>query len=171
MNAVMCLRVLLTRQQIVEKYQVPDSAADDFFSRVEPSVGSGDTARYFEPDVDAQIDGGRLLHRPQGEHFKSSSMTEDLEMVSMEKGSLDRIVNGLERLIEALVPKAPPPVIQMMTPLEASKRMRLHVQTVMKWCRQRKMGTKCGSRWLISPDEVNRYLRGRLMTTGQQVAP
>lgn len=84
---------------------------------------------------------------------------------------LERIADGLERLLEALVPKSPPVAIQMLTPEEASKQMRLNVQTVMKWCRQGKMGTKCGRKWLIDPKEVDRYLRGVLMTKGQRVAP
>lgn len=52
------------------------------------------------------------------------------------------------------------------TPDEAAEVMRVHPQTIMKWCRQRKMGVKTGRKWLISHDEVERYLRGVLLTKG-----
>ena len=109
--------------------------------------------------------------RPPAEDKESSLKKEDSQMVALNQSadSLERIADGLERLIDVLVPKAPPTVTPMLTPLEASKQMRLNVQTVMKWCRQRKMGVKSGSKWLIDPEEVERYLRGVLLNKGQKV--
>ena len=111
--------------------------------------------------------------RPPEDDQESSLKKEVSQMVALNQSAnpFERIADGLERLLEVLVPKAPQPAIQMLTPQEASKQMRLNVQTVMKWCRQGKMGTKCGRKWLIEPTEVDRYLRGVLMTKGQQVAP
>ncbi len=116
---------------------------------------------------------GAETGRPPAEDKESSLKKEDSQMVALNQSadSLERIADGLERLIDVLVPKAPPPATPMLTPLEASKQMRLNVQTVMKWCRQRKMGVKSGSKWLIDQKEVDRYHRGILMTKGRKVAP
>ena len=119
-----------------------------------------------------KTDGAETV-RPPAEDKESSLKKEDSQMVALNQSadSLERIADGLERLIDVLVPKAPPPATPMLTPLEASKQMRLNVQTVMKWCRQRKMGVKSGSKWLIDQKEVDRYHRGILMTKGRKVAP
>jgi excisionase family DNA binding protein len=83
----------------------------------------------------------------------------------------ERIAQGIERLIEVLVPQEEPekPLMVMLTPAEAAQQMKLNVQTVREWCREGKLGVKSGSKWLISPDEVKQYLRGQLLIKGKVV--
>ncbi len=72
--------------------------------------------------------------------------------------------------LEALLPdhtqRIGLPGPSFLTPDEAAKVMRVNPQTVMKWCRQKKMGVKSGRKWLINQKEVDRYLRGVLFTKG-----
>jgi excisionase family DNA binding protein len=82
----------------------------------------------------------------------------------------ERIAQGIERLIEVLVPQVETPknlVVEMLTPAQAAKKMGLNVQTVREWCRAGKLGVRTGGRWLISPDEVKQYLRGQLLIKGK----
>ena len=82
----------------------------------------------------------------------------------------ERIAQGIERLIEVLVPRVEIPknsVVEMLTPAQAAKKMGLNVQTVREWCREGKVGVKAGGKWLISPDEVKQYLRGQLLIKGK----
>jgi len=78
------------------------------------------------------------------------------------------IFNWLKPRLEFLLPDhtLSPPRPRFLTPAEAAKVMRVNPQTVMKWCRKRKMGVKSGRKWLISQEEVDRYLRGVLFTNG-----
>ena len=94
-------------------------------------------------------------------------------MVSLDPQAepLERIANGLDRLIEALMPKASPeaaPSIRMFTTQEASKAMRLNSETVVKWCREGKLaGTKVGRKWLVPSEAIDAYLRRQEMVYGR----
>jgi len=78
------------------------------------------------------------------------------------------IFNWLKPRLEFLLPDhtLSPPRPRFLTPVEAANVMRVNPQTVMKWCRQRRMGVKSGRKWLITQEEVDRYLRGVLFTKG-----
>lgn len=80
MTPVICLRVSLTREQVVEKYGIPASAAEEFFSLIQPSFGSGESARYLEADIDQQLDDCGWRNRPAVPHPKSSLLKEDMAM-------------------------------------------------------------------------------------------
>ncbi len=84
--------------------------------------------------------------------------------------TLKSIFDWFKPRLESLLPdhtqSLSPPSPRFHTPHEAAKVMRVNPQTVMKWCRQKKMGVKAGRKWLISQDEVDRYLRGVLLTKG-----
>jgi excisionase family DNA binding protein len=80
----------------------------------------------------------------------------------------ERIADGIERLIDVFVPKEAPqpePRVPMLTPQEAAKRLRVNVQTVMKWCRQGEQATyqmcaaKLGNKWIIPADAVDAVIR------------
>ena len=90
---------------------------------------------------------------------------------------LGRLLPMVEKWLEAQVghlesEKAPKDQ-RMLTPDEAAKEMRLHVQTVMAWCRTGKLkGIKIGGneingkggKWLIPRKEIDAYLhRDRLI--------
>ncbi len=83
----------------------------------------------------------------------------------------------VEDALQRLVPPPPPtvlpapnPRLEMLTPHEAAVLMKRHVQTVLKWCRQKRIGHKVsgGKHYLISRHEVNEYVRGRLMVHGEK---
>lgn len=113
-----------------------------------------------------------LKNHPDHAPLESLLKKEDFNMVDFDPTAqpFERIASCLEQLVEVLVPREvpkPPPGPQMLTVAEAAKQMRRHVQTVMKWCRQKKLGTKIGRTWLISQDEVRQYLKGRLLIKGR----
>lgn len=99
---------------------------------------------------------------------------ENPAMIAMPVESFSRFAEALERIaevVERLGPKEEvkeEPIQRTLTPQEASKILRLHVQTVMDWCRTGKLkGIKIGGnetngrggKWLIPRDEIDAYLR------------
>lgn len=96
-----------------------------------------------------------ILERPAQE-----SLAETLRSI------FDWFKPRLESLLPDHTQSLSPPGPRFLTPHEAAKAMRVNPQTIMKWCRQKKMGVKTGRKWLISQDEVDRYLRGVLLTKG-----
>jgi excisionase family DNA binding protein len=123
--------------------------------------------------------GPKKGNRPRDEDKELFSKTGDNSMSDL---ILDRpteeslaetvrsIFDWFKPRLEALLPdhtqRIDPPRPRFLTPDEAAKVMRVNPQTVMKWCRQQKMGVKAGRKWLISQEEVDRYLRGVLFTKG-----
>jgi excisionase family DNA binding protein len=167
----MAFNRFLTRQQVIEAYQVPKTLEFELFAVLRPVFGSGEDARYLESQVDEALkQWSPRKGRPASEDTEFSQ-EEERNVIAI-NGANDpwtRIAEGIERLIDVLNPKEPPtvsPSIQVLTPHEAAKKMRVNSQTVMKWCRQGKLGVKAGRKWLITPDEVDRYLRGVLLTKG-----
>ena len=95
-------------------------------------------------------------------------------MIAVPAESFSRFAEALERIaqvVERLGPKEEAneePIQRTLTPQEASKILRLNVQTVMDWCRTGKLkGIKIGGnetngrggKWLIPRDEIDAYLR------------
>ena len=90
---------------------------------------------------------------------------------------LGRLLPMVEKWLEAQVghleSEKVPKDQRMLTPDEAATEMRLHVQTVMAWCRTGKLkGIKIGGneingkggKWLIPREEIDAYLhRDRLI--------
>jgi len=57
---------------------------------------------------------------------------------------------------------------RMLTPMEASDRMHLNVQTVMKWCREGRLeAAKVGRKWLIPRESVDSYIRNYQVINGR----
>lgn len=123
-----------------------------------PSYFGGDP----EKDRPAQPDGAFVLGK------------EHPQMIVLPAESFSRFTEALERIaqvVERLGPKEEvkeEPVQRTLTPQEASKILRLNVQTVMDWCRTGKLkGIKIGGnetngrggKWLIPRDEIDAYLR------------
>lgn len=95
-------------------------------------------------------------------------------MIVVPAESFSRFAEALERIaevVERLGPKEEvkeEPIQRTLTPQEASKTLRVNVQTVMDWCRKGKLkGVKIGGneingrggKWLIPWDEIDAYLR------------
>jgi excisionase family DNA binding protein len=172
----MAFNKLLARQQVIEAYQIPKELEQEIFLVLRPVFGAGDDAMYQESLVDQQLHHYGLKKLRLREPGPEYSHKEDSKMIALNQQSdpLERIAECVQRLIDAFAPKetAAAPVVRMHTPKEAAKVMRVHAQTVMKWCRDKKMGVKAGRKWLISQEEVDRYLRGVVLTKGPKaVAP
>lgn len=167
----MAFNRFLSRQQVVEGYRIPKKLEGELFAVLRPVFGSGEDARYLESHVDEALkQWSSEKGRPQDEDTEFFQEEEkNVIAINSENEPWTRIADGIERLIDVLKPKETPtvaPSIQVLTPDEAAKKMRVNSQTVMKWCRQGKLGVKAGRKWLITPDEVDRYLRGVLLTKG-----
>jgi excisionase family DNA binding protein len=171
---MMHLNRLLTRRQIVELNDLTHEEESAVFSLLRPLLGMGEAAKFLESQADRGIEVMRS-RPPEPPEVSSFAMEDDIVVsLNLPTDHLVRIADGIDRLVDALTPKVTPevePTVRMLTAEEASNRMRLSPQTVMKWCRQGKLGTKCGRTWLIDPKEVDRYHRGILMTKGRKVAP
>lgn len=85
-------------------------------------------------------------------------------------GTIREIFDWLKPRIEsafgAITP--PEPIQRMLTPHEASKVMKLHVQTVMTWCREGRLtASKVGRKWLISREAIEEHLRRHQLIHGR----
>jgi len=164
---------LMRRQEIVEKYHIPPELQSEVFSVLRPISGSGEGALYLKSLVDRQLHSYvEQKDRPGATLRKSFLKEEDLNVIDFARAMepFERIAEGIDRLIEVLVPRAEDTkqtVSVMFTPAEAAKQMKLNVQTVREWCREGKLGVRAGRKWLISPDEVKLYLRGQLLIKGR----
>jgi len=90
---------------------------------------------------------------PVGE--ASLSEKETPQMIAVPADVFLRLVEFVDRLAERVDQRFPKeevrePLQRILTPLEASKKMHLHPQTVMEWCREGRIkATKLGRKWLI----------------------
>lgn len=84
----------------------------------------------------------------------------------------DLVSTWLERALEEKQQKTP----RMLSPEEASTILRIHVQTVMEWCRTGKLkGVKIGGneingrggKWLIPREEIDAYLHRQQVIHGK----
>ena len=89
---------------------------------------------------------------------------------------LDAISQYLENCVKDNEPKEKP-LPKMLTPIQASRELRLNIQTVMAWCREGKIqaskiggnqGNGKGGKWLIPVEEVNRILRRQTFINGSR---
>jgi excisionase family DNA binding protein len=162
--------MMLPPDWIKEKLLKPAGLPEDLLNELTPDLMAGvrgELPLYDKSRVENLID----QHRP-GCMGTKSFVKEDFNMVDFgsEDQPLERIASCLEKLAGVLVPRAETPqpaAVEMLTPAEAAKQMRLNVQTVREWCRGGKMGVRTGNKWLISQGEVKEYLRGRLLVTGR----
>jgi excisionase family DNA binding protein len=172
----------LKRKEIVEVNKLTKKEEKQVFERLE--TAGGVAGRYLEEDVDRIIGRVRRVNRPRGDSRRFVSKEEFLmESETLERpaeeslaGTLRSIFDWFKPRLESLLPDQEQRIStsgpRLLTPIEAATIMRVNPQTVMKWCRQQKMGIKAGRRWLISQDEVDRYLRGVLFKKGpKEVAP
>ena len=163
---MMHLNIFMTRQMVVEKYSIPPELESEIFSMLRPANGSGVNTRYLESMVDRQ------LHkyfankdRPALAAVKSYLNEEDNKMIDA-VGASNELANVLRDVFEWMKPRLAtafpdkaetPPVL---SPEQVADRLRLNIQTVMKWCRQgRIQATKIGGKWLIPHESVEAYVR------------
>jgi excisionase family DNA binding protein len=164
--------IFLPPKVVQEQYLRPAGLPDELIDEIPCPrwVGPGFTNPMFPKPVVEQFVEER---RPKSLDKKSYGEEEDFKVVAANGTDvLERIASALEELatrrgVETAT--ATSPVVEMLTPAQAAKQMKLHVQTVREWCRDEDIpfGTKSGRKWLISPDEVRQYLRGQLLIKGR----
>lgn len=160
---------LLTKEQVVQDFGIPTNLESDLFSVLRPRVGE----LYLKRDVEPAID--KVLPARNRPDFANNGSPVDKENTKVNETYLapepfERIAQGIERLIDVLVPRmevSENSAAEMFTPSQAAKKMGLNVQTVREWCRGGRLGVRAGRKWLISPDEVKQYLRGQLLIKGK----
>ncbi len=85
----------------------------------------------------------------------------------------ERIAVSIERLAEALKPKAAPlPIVTppdaVCTPAQAAEILQLNEQTIREYCRKRVFGTRLSNgRWIIRQSELEQYLSGQRLVHGK----
>jgi len=129
-----------------------------------------------------------MSNRKKGPKKGNRPKNEDTELVSREGDQqMNDLANvlgpigdlPLSELVRQLVLRyAPPPPIvvpppdprlELLTLKEAAVPMRRSEQTLVKWCRDGKIGHRPGGgrNYFISRHEINEYLRGRLIVHGE----
>jgi excisionase family DNA binding protein len=121
-------------------------------------------------------------NRPACPSEASLSRKETTQMIAVPEETVSRIADFLERIaeyVERLGPKEEikeEPNQRPLTPEEASKILRIHVQTVTAWCREGKIrafkngGNEAngkGGKWLIPREEIDAYLHRQQVIHGK----
>jgi predicted DNA-binding transcriptional regulator AlpA len=89
----------------VELNELTTAEESAVFSILKPLQGAGETARYLESEADAAIE--EVRRRPSDSRPLSKWIEEDRDVIDF-NGTMEpfeRIAEGIERLIEVLVPK------------------------------------------------------------------
>jgi len=153
----------LVKQEIIGLNELSPEEAAAVFAILKPLQGAGDTARYLESEADAAIE--EVRRRPRESRPLFGWIEEDRDVIDF-NGTMEpfeRIADGIERLINLMVPKeavSPTQAPPMLVPAQAAAKMRLHEQTVMKWCRERRLqASKIGGKWLIPQESVDAFIR------------
>ena len=151
---------LLSKQQVMEEFGVPKELESKLFAILKPKVGK----LYWKEEAKSAL--AKVLgigNRPlfANDEF-SFGKEESMIAINQAVEPFERIAQGIERLIEVLVPKEAPPIpaIKMLMTPDAAKQMMVNEQTVMKWCREgRLLASKVGGQWLIPQESVNAFIR------------
>jgi hypothetical protein len=123
--------------------------------------------------------------QPPSAGVGSLSVEENRDMITANRilDPWDRIATAVERYLDFLMSskeEQEKPDERMLTPLEASEILRIHVQTVMAWCREKDPQKKKlhavkiggnetngkGGKWLIPREEIDTYLRRDRLING-----
>ncbi len=155
---------LLTKQQVIEEFGIPKNLESKLFAILKPKVG-----KLFWKDEAKSVLGTILGigNRPPFANDEFSFEKEDLKVNGVGQIEGNNLAEVVKEFLEWMKPRlsaaypletnAPP---RMLSPTEAAQRMRVHVQTVMKWCREERIeATKIGNKWLIPQESVDAYMR------------
>ena len=152
----------LFRHEVIELNQLTSDEHVVVFAVLKPFLGEGGQERFLESEADRTIE---EVRRPRDSYPLSSDEEEDCNVIDV-NGTMEpfeRIADGIERLIDLLVPKeavSPTQASPMLAPAQAAAKMRLHEQTVMRWCRERRLqASKIGGKWLIPQESVDAFIR------------
>jgi len=156
---------LLTKDQVVQEFGIPTNLESDLFAILKPRVGK----LYLKKDV------GPALEKVLGVEKRPSCVIDgsplDKEysnVIGMSQGSdndlavvLREAFEWMKPRIEAMLPEQQKESsMKVLTPEQAATKMRLNVQTLMKWCREgRLIASKVGGKWLIPEEAIDAYIR------------
>jgi len=134
-------------------------------------INEGDTRLGQPPSADP----GSLSYEENRDMITANRIQDPLDRLAT---VAERYMDFLERETRANETEKEQPEERMLTPREASKILRIHVQTVMTWCREGKNlkaikvgGNETngkGGKWLIPRDGIDAYLRRDRLINGSR---
>lgn len=162
---------LLTKQQVIEEFGIPKNLESKLFAVLKPRVGK----LYFKKDIEPALENVLRSNRPPFAADEFSFEKEDLKVNGVGQIEGNNLADVIKEFLEWMKPRlstaypletnAPP---RMLSPTEAAQMMRVHVQTVMKWCREERIeATKIGNKWLIPQESVDAYMRKCRLLNGR----
>ena len=172
-DPMMHLNIFMTRQMVIEKYGIAPDLEQEVFAVLKPVGGSGINAQYLESRVDQQLHQYfEQKNRLRGKEAWSYPNKEDLNVIDVmgPEGELAGVVREIFQWLKPRWEVAFPEqrvetATGMLTPQQVAQRLRVHVQTVMKWCRQGDKAScplsasKLAGKWLIPKEAVDAALR------------
>ena len=170
----MAFNRFLSRQQVIDAYQIPKKMESELFAVLRPVFGPGEEARYLESHVDEALkQWSSEKGRPQDEGTEFSQEEEkNVIAINSENEPWTRIADSLEKILDLLCPseKAPLKVEQGdrgYSTAEASKLLNRHPDVVRQYCRNRVLGTRDASgKWVILQSEIEKFRTGQVLVHG-----
>jgi len=166
---MMHFNIFMTRQQVIEQYGIPPELETEVFAKLKPVMGTGANAQYLESRVDQQLEKYfEQKDRPALAAVKSYLNEEAINMIDA-VGANNELANVLRDAFEWMKPRLEAVLglraladqeEQTVTPEQAARQLKMNVQTVMRWCRERRLTAfKVGRRWLIERESLEAYMR------------
>ena len=181
---MMGFNLFMSRQQVIEKYGIAPELEPEIFAMLKPVGGAGANAQYLESRVDQQLEKYFAdKERLQGREAWSYSNKEDQNVIEAIRAN-NQLADVLREVFEWVKPRLDTVLSErtvadqgeqtaMLTPEQVAQRLGVHVQTVMKWCRQRDKAScplsasKLARKWLIPKEAVDAALRKAQMIHGR----
>jgi len=169
MNAMMFAEGLLSKQQVIEEFGIPQQLESRLFAILKPRVGK----LYWKEEVKSAME--KVLgvgNRPPTAAYESYSNEDPMIAMNQELEPWVRIADSLEQLLGVFLPKTPSadinPSDAVYTTAQVAKLLHRHVDVVREYCRQGVFGTRdAGGQWGIRHSEVERFRTGQLLVRGR----
>lgn len=166
---MMGFNLFMSRQQVIKKYGIPQELEAEIFAVLNPVGGSGINAQYLESRVDQQLEKYFAdKERLPGREAWSYPNKEDQNVIEA-IGANNQLADVLREVFEWVKPRLDTVLNernvsdqgeQTVTPEEAARRLKMNIQTVMRWCREGRLTAfKVGRRWLIQRESVEAEMR------------
>lgn len=170
--------IYMPPKHIIEKYLKPNRLSEDLIDEI-PSpryFGPGLTNPMFPKPVVEQFVEERRPKSSDKESYREEEGMKNMEFVTNNDLAVvvREIFQWLKPKLEAAFPERQTETeTAMLTPEQVAQRLGVHVQTVMKWCRQRDKAScplsasKIARKWLIPQEAVEAALRRAQMIHGR----
>ena len=174
---MMGFNLFMSRQQVIKKYGIAPDLEQEVFAVLKPVGGSGASVQYLESMVDEQLDKYFAnKDRLQVRDAWSYPNKEDQNVIEA-IGANNQLADVLREVFEWVKPRLDTVLNernvsdqgeQTVTPEEAARRLKMNIQTVMRWCREGRLTAfKVGRRWLIQRESVEAEMRKVEMIHGR----